>query len=86
MITDFFINLWTSICTGLASSLPVSTPFDAASSGAGWSMFTAMNYFLPISELLSVFAGVFLLGGPMMLVTLTIWVLVGVLRGGATRA
>jgi len=49
-------------------------------------MFTAMNYFLPISELLSVFAGVFLLGGPMMLVTLTIWVLVGVLRGGATRA
>lgn len=86
MITDFFINLWSTVCTWFASTLPADSPFDVALQGASWGMFSAIDYFLPIHELMSVFAAVFLLGGPMMLVSLTIWVLVGVVRGGATKA
>jgi len=86
MITDWFVDLWVSFCQSIANGLPDDSPFDPAVEGANWEMFSTMNYFLPVSELLSVFAGVFLLGGPMAIITLVIWVLIGVVRGGNARA
>lgn len=86
VITDFLIDMWVNFCNWFASLLPTTSPFDVAQSGASWGMFSAMDFYLPVHELMSVFAAVFLLGGPMMLVTLVIWVAVGVIRGGATRA
>lgn len=50
----------------------------------GW--ISDMNYFLPISEMFQLFAAIFLLGGPFIGTSLVVWVLVGVLRGGATKA
>jgi hypothetical protein len=85
VVTDLFIFMWTTFCSTIADSLPTTSPFDS-SGGASWSMFSAIDYFLPIHELMSIFAGVFLLGGPMTIVSLVIWVLIGVVRGGATKA
>ena len=45
-----------------------------------------MNYFLPISEMFALFINFFALGGPMIGVSLIVWLVVGVLRGGATKA
>jgi len=45
-----------------------------------------VNYFLPISEMFTLFSAFFLLGGPMAATSLIIWFFVGIVRGGATKA
>lgn len=45
-----------------------------------------MNYFLPISEMFGLFIAFFALGGPMAGTSLIIWAVIGVLRGGSTKA
>ena len=86
MITDFLMDMWVGLCDWFASTLPEEDPFDAATDGANWNLFSTMDFFLPVHELMSVFAAVFLLGGPMMIVTMVLWVAFGVVRGGSPRA
>jgi hypothetical protein len=86
MITDTLIDMWVAFCEWFASTLPTDSPFDAATDGADWNLFSTMDFYLPVHELLSVFAAVFLLGGPMMIVTIILWVAFGVVRGGSPRA
>jgi hypothetical protein len=86
MIWDAFANFWYGIFDWVLAKLPEEDPFDLATDGASWEIFTAMNYFLPVSELLSVFGAVFLMGGPMLIVTMVNWVAFGIVRGGSPRA
>jgi hypothetical protein len=85
MITDFFLNLWISLTDFMIGFLPDSNPFIYGM-GASWGMFGTMNYFLPMGEMLAVLVSVMLLGGPMLVASGAIWFIVGVLRGGATKA
>jgi hypothetical protein len=50
------------------------------------SMMDDMNYFLPLSEMFGVFVAFVALGGPFVGTSLIIWVVVGILRGGSTKA
>lgn len=45
-----------------------------------------INYFLPISEMFGFFLSMFLLGGPFIATSLVIWIVVGLIRGGPTKA
>lgn len=45
-----------------------------------------MNYFLPVSELTGIFIAFFALGVPMGVATIATWLVVGVIRGGSSRA
>jgi hypothetical protein len=50
----------------------------------GW--IADMNYFLPLSEMFGLFIVFFALGGPFLASSLIIWWVVGVVRGGSTKA
>lgn len=87
VIVDFFLSIWTTVTNWMIGFLPgsESDPLSKAA-GASWSMFGTMNYFLPVGELAAVMVTVLLLGGPMLAASAVIWFVVGVLRGGATKA
>lgn len=83
MVTDAILDWWFGLCEWVVSLLPVVTnPMEAF--GLGW--INDMNYFLPVAEMFGLFAVFFALGGPFVASSLVIWVIVGLLRGGATKA
>lgn len=94
VVTDMFLDFWATMLEGMYTVMipgmvgndAVMDPFSVAEDGASWELFATMNYFLPVTELLSVFAAVFLLGGPMLIVTMIMWVAFGIVRGGSPRA
>jgi hypothetical protein len=86
MITDFFLNLWTTVTNWMISILPSGTDPFTQGAGASLSMFSTMNYFLPMGELFAVLVSVLVLGGPMLIASGIIWFTVGVLRGGSPKS
>lgn len=82
MITDFLLNLFYDLVNGALDGLPAD-PFPQGFD-LGW--ISDMNYFLPIGEMFGLFVIFFALGGPFIASSLIIWAVVGVLRGGATKA
>jgi len=54
--------------------------------GINLSWMSDVNYFLPVTEMFGLFLSMFLLGGTFVGTSLVIWVLVGILRGGSTKA
>jgi hypothetical protein len=52
----------------------------------GFQIFSGANYFFPLAELSTVVLGVIALGLPMAGVSLVIWLLVGVVRGGGAKS
>lgn len=84
MITDFLLDLLENVLSWVASLLPTDTVLG--SQNIGFQIFSGANYFFPVSELASVLLGLFALGLPMAVVSLVLWLLVGVLRGGSSKA
>lgn len=82
MVTDAVISWFLDLVDWLVALIPSSDPLP----GVNFSFISDLNYFLPISEMFALFASMFLLGGPLAASSLIIWVVVGVLRGGATKA
>ena len=85
MVTDAIVGWFLDLCDwviGLGSGLTAGLPSDLVD----FSFMGDMNYFLPVAEMFAVFLAFFLLGGPMMGVSLVVWFLVGVLRGGQAKA
>lgn len=70
--------------TWLASLLPTDTVFG--SQNMGFQIFNGANYFFPLAELSAVVLGVIALGLPMAGVSLVVWLLVSVIRGGGSKA
>lgn len=84
MITDFLLDLLEGLVTWLSSLLPTDTVFG--SQNMGFQIFSGANYFFPLAELSAVVLGVIALGLPMAGVSLIIWLLVGVIRGGGAKS
>lgn len=84
MITDFLLDLLEGLVSWVASLLPTDTVLGAQN--IGFQIFSGANYFFPVAELASVLLGLIALGLPMALVSLVLWLLVGVLRGGSSKA
>lgn len=84
MITDFLLDLLENVLNWVASLLP--TDSVVGSQNIGFQIFSAANYFFPVAELSAVLLGLFALGLPMAVVSLVLWLLVGVLRGGSSKA
>lgn len=82
MVTDAIISWWFGLCNWLVSLMPK----DPMPKGIDLSWITDMNYFLPISEMFGLFTVVFALGGTFAGASLIIWVVVGIVRGGSTKA
>lgn len=82
MITDYLLNLFYDLANGALDTLP-NNPFPQGFN-LGW--ISDINYFLPVSEMFGLFVIFFALGGPFVASSLIIWAVVGVLRGGATKA
>ncbi|MGO4587154.1 hypothetical protein AB4Z38_25235 [Arthrobacter sp. 2RAF6] len=83
MVTDAIFNWILDMVQWLMSQnhmagMPVSL--------LDFTWFGDMNYFLPVTEMFGLFTAFFALGGPMIGVSLIVWIVVGVLRGGATKA
>lgn len=84
MITDFLLDLLEGLVGWFAATLPVDTVLG--SQNIGFQIFSGANYFFPVSELLTVALGLLALGLPMAGVSLVVWLVVGVLRGGSSKA
>ena len=82
MVSDWFLDL----LFGLGNSAVDTLPSDPLPQGVNLSWLQDMNYFLPIGEMWGLFLIMFALGGPFVASSLIIWAVVGVLRGGATKA
>lgn len=84
MITDFLLDLLEGLVNWVAAMLPTDTVLGAQN--IGFQIFSGANYFFPLAELSVVLLGIFALGLPMAGVSLVLWLLVGVLRGGSAKA
>lgn len=84
MITDFLLDLLEGLVGWVAGMLP--TDSVVGSQNLGFQIFSGANYFFPVAELASVLLGVMALGLPMAGVSLVLWLLVGVVRGGSSKA
>lgn len=84
MIPDFFWTLIHGLMDTVIDSMPEDNPM--ASSHVDWSMLSAINYFLPISEMASLLGSFMLLAIPFALITLGLWIFVGIVRGGESKA
>lgn len=84
MITDFLLDLLEGIVTWFAGLLPVDD--SVSGEGLGFQVFAGANYFFPLAELSSVVLGILALGLPLGGVSLIIWLVVGVIRGGQAKA
>lgn len=82
MIIDAILEWWFGLCSWLVSLLPL----DPLPEGINLGWIQDINYFLPISEMFGLFINFFALGGPLAGASLIIWVVVGIIRGGATKA
>lgn len=82
MVTDAVLDWW----FGLVEWLIGTMPDGGASATFNLGMIDDMNYFLPISEMFGVFVAFVALGGPFLGTSLIVWMVVGILRGGATKA
>lgn len=83
MVTDFILDWWFDLVEWLVNLFPTSElPADAID----LSWISDMNYFVPISEMFMVFIAFVALGGPLVGSSLIIWVLIGIIRGGQTKA
>jgi hypothetical protein len=83
MVIDRILEWWFGLVQGMVEAWP-STDNPHPQVDFGW--IQDMNYFLPVSEMFGLFVIFFALGGPFVATSLIIWGLVGVLRGGATKA
>lgn len=83
MVIDAILDWWFGLVGWLVDLLP-SDPMPG--SGVDLSWIQAMNYFLPIGEMFGLFTIFFAMGGMLASSSLIIWVVVGVLRGGSTKA
>jgi hypothetical protein len=84
VITDFLLDLLEGLVNWMASLLPTDTVFG--SQNLGFQIFSGANYFFPFAELSAVLLGVIALGLPMAGVSLVLWLLVGVIRGGGAKS
>lgn len=82
MVTDAILDWIFGLLNWLVSLLP----HDPLPHTIDFSWISDMNYFLPISEMYTLFSLVFALGGTFAGTSLIIWVIVGVVRGGSTKA
>lgn len=84
MIPDFFWTLIHGLLDTTISGMPEDNPLSTTQ--VDWSMLSAINYFLPVSEMAGLLGTFMLLAIPFALSTLAIWLFIGVVRGGATKA
>lgn len=84
MITDFFLGLLEGLVSWVAGLLPTDDVTGGTS--IGFQIFSGANYFFPLAELGAVILGVMALGLPLAGVSVLIWLLVGVVRGGSPKA
>lgn len=84
MITDFLLDLLESVVSWLSSLLPTDDAVGAEN--MGFQIFSSANYFFPLAELSAVVLGILAMGAPLAVVSLLIWLGVGVLRGGSPKA
>jgi len=82
MVTDAILEWWFGLCDWVISLMPA----DPMPQGLNFGWISDMNYFLPISEMFGLFSIVFALGGTFAGASLIIWVVVGIVRGGSTKA
>lgn len=85
MITDFLIEWFVTIVGAVIETFPESS-IDLAAVASAWSQLGALNYFLPIQEVTMAVGAVIALGPAFLVVTIAQWLLVGILRGGESRA
>lgn len=84
MIADFFWNIIHGLLDTVIDQMPEDNPLST--SQVDWSMLAAINYFLPLSEMAGLLGSFMLLAIPFGLVTLALWLVIGVVRGGAVKA
>ena len=84
MITDFFLDLFSSGAETVVGKLPEATTNPDVSGLGTW--LADINYFLPLGEVASAVLTVIALGPAFVVATLANWLVIGVLRGGSPRA
>lgn len=82
MVIDAILDWWFGLCSWVLSLMPK----DPMPQGVDLGWISDMNFFLPISEMFGLFSIVFALGGTFASASLIIWIVVGIVRGGATKA
>lgn len=83
MVTDAILDWWFGLVGWLLDLLPTN---QMPGGTMTLSMMGQLNYFLPITEMFQLFASMFALGGVFASSSLVIWVLLGIIRGGQTKA
>lgn len=84
VITDFLLDLLENLVNWFSGLLPTDSVFG--SENIGFQIFSGANYFFPLAELGTVILGIIALGLPLAGVSVVLWLLVGVVRGGSPKA
>lgn len=83
MIVDAILGWIAGLVEGAANLMPTWEP-NIPSTGPIVEWLAALNYFLPIGEVLGIVMATLALGLPLILVSLALWV-VALVRGGSAR-
>lgn len=84
MVIDRILDWWFDLIEWMITLFPAGESAPTSTIDLSW--ITAMNYFVPLNEMFGLFVAFFALGGPLVATSLIVWVLVGILRGGSTKA
>lgn len=84
VIIDLLVG-WIVTGFGWLVNLLPGSDIDLPVVAAAWGQLSALNYFLPISETVSVVVAAMALGPAFLAYSLAQWITVGVIRGGASK-
>lgn len=84
VITDFWLDLLEGLVNWVSAMLPTDTVLG--DQNIGFQIFSGANYFFPLAEMSAVLLGLIALALPMSVVSLVLWLAIGVVRGGSSKA
>lgn len=83
VVTDAIISWFTGLVNWFVDLIPTNASLPQQ---LDFSAFGSADYFFPVHEMFGTFLLFFILGGPFAATSMIVWVFVGILRGGSTKA
>lgn len=86
MLFEQFFEWMSGLITPLIEGIPDwDLAIDPAAIAEGWSKVADLNFFLPIAEVTALVMAAYAFGPAALALSVSFWLLIGVLRGGQSK-